>query len=527
MPQQLLQQAQDVPARCGGRAAGKPRHAAEAPLPPPAHPSGSPAAPLPPHLQHAVHKALSDLQAQSLLYPQQCAAAERQSEGAHEEVERCADWLVVLFLGWPLLCSPAPLEPFPTFLNIHYRRTLAALGGTFNYAAAASELEQARRAAKQLLHPPQQGGATAATAAPAAPHVPANSSSDVDDEEALWSHFEAFSSAVTAEVDRRIAAARLHSPPASKRLHPQHPQGRLAEAAQPAGCSSAKPQVVAPGPGTRRPLGSLQQATAVPPAAERKRGRSPHPPPTAVAEPAAAKARGWEQGRQPAAAVGASAALPVSPPSNKRLRPHVAFGTRCDAPRPVGTRRAKPVQLDAEAAPTPPQLPPVHPTEATGKQPRRQEKVHAGGSSVAALTAPVQRTELLRSLAAIFAGGGGGNNRTAGPSCNPDHQPLPTAAVQLGGSSSSEGIGHMQQMLADLTAALQDMRLPPDPQSDAAAASIANDAENGLQAALRQHGVDPAVAQDASSLLQVGLDKMQAGRLYLFLPVAARMLGCQ
>lgn len=60
-----------------------------APPPPPLPPEDARAAPpLPHHLQNAVHRALSDLQAQSLLYPQQCAAAEAQGETAREEAER-------------------------------------------------------------------------------------------------------------------------------------------------------------------------------------------------------------------------------------------------------------------------------------------------------------------------------------------------------------------------------------------------------------------------------------------------------
>lgn len=51
-------------------------------------PPGAPAAPLPPHLQHAVHTALSSLQAQRLLYPQACAAAVQEGESAREEAER-------------------------------------------------------------------------------------------------------------------------------------------------------------------------------------------------------------------------------------------------------------------------------------------------------------------------------------------------------------------------------------------------------------------------------------------------------
>lgn len=48
------------------------------------------AQPLPAHLQNEVHRALSDLQAQRLLYPQQCAAAEAQGQGARQDAKWCA-----------------------------------------------------------------------------------------------------------------------------------------------------------------------------------------------------------------------------------------------------------------------------------------------------------------------------------------------------------------------------------------------------------------------------------------------------
>lgn len=61
--------------------------------PPPAAPqlpaaAARPPPPLPPHLQHAVHQALTDLQAQRLLYPQQCAAAEAEGASARQEAQQ-------------------------------------------------------------------------------------------------------------------------------------------------------------------------------------------------------------------------------------------------------------------------------------------------------------------------------------------------------------------------------------------------------------------------------------------------------
>lgn len=52
--------------------------------------AAAPPLPLPPHLEHAVHQALSDLQASRLLYPQRCAAAEQQGGSERQEAERWA-----------------------------------------------------------------------------------------------------------------------------------------------------------------------------------------------------------------------------------------------------------------------------------------------------------------------------------------------------------------------------------------------------------------------------------------------------
>jgi hypothetical protein len=65
---------------------------------------------LPVHLQAAVHRALSDLQAQRLLYPQQCAAAEELGCCDREQAERWAGHpvaaLTILLMRWPA-CTTA------------------------------------------------------------------------------------------------------------------------------------------------------------------------------------------------------------------------------------------------------------------------------------------------------------------------------------------------------------------------------------------------------------------------------------
>ena len=67
-----------------------------APAPPPLQPPAQ----LPGQLQHAVHTALGDLQAMRLLYPQQCAAAERQGESLRDEAERwVGGWWVGGWVG--------------------------------------------------------------------------------------------------------------------------------------------------------------------------------------------------------------------------------------------------------------------------------------------------------------------------------------------------------------------------------------------------------------------------------------------
>lgn len=118
--------------------------------------ASSQAAGLPPHLQHAVHRALSDLQASRLLYPQQCAAAEAAIGDERPTAERWVPWLrsnCSLFCAYVnplslhvLLRSKPTASPSWTLC----RRVLAALGGSLDYAAARAELEQGRRAAKQL-----------------------------------------------------------------------------------------------------------------------------------------------------------------------------------------------------------------------------------------------------------------------------------------------------------------------------------------------------------------------------------------
>ena len=111
-----------VPVNCaGGASAALPLAAAQHP-PPTA---------LPPYLQHAVHRALSDLQAARLIYPQQCAQAEAAGCDARQEAEG---------------------------------RTLAALGGTFEYASARAELERGRQAIRKLAGHKSGGKGSAAAA---------------------------------------------------------------------------------------------------------------------------------------------------------------------------------------------------------------------------------------------------------------------------------------------------------------------------------------------------------------------------
>lgn len=81
---------QQQPVVAGAAATQRPAPDKMAPAPPQLP------APLPGHLQHAVHKALGDLQAMRLLYPQQCTAAEREGESLQGEAER---WVVPRSLG--------------------------------------------------------------------------------------------------------------------------------------------------------------------------------------------------------------------------------------------------------------------------------------------------------------------------------------------------------------------------------------------------------------------------------------------
>ncbi len=69
-------------------APAKPPPVVSAPQPLAVPATARPPLPLPPDLQHAVHKALSDLQGQRLLYPQQCAAAEAEGASVRQEAEQ-------------------------------------------------------------------------------------------------------------------------------------------------------------------------------------------------------------------------------------------------------------------------------------------------------------------------------------------------------------------------------------------------------------------------------------------------------
>jgi hypothetical protein len=89
MASSAQQQQQTGAGATGPTAAARQLH--QHPSPDPAAPAPPPqpmAAPLPGHLQHAAHKALSDLQAMRLLYPQQCKEAERQGDSARDDAER-------------------------------------------------------------------------------------------------------------------------------------------------------------------------------------------------------------------------------------------------------------------------------------------------------------------------------------------------------------------------------------------------------------------------------------------------------
>jgi hypothetical protein len=321
----------------------------------------------------------------------------------------------------------------------------------------------------------------------------------VDD---LWGSFEAFSAALAAEVDRRIAAARLRPAAAPVR-----------RTRQPAGSTAAREQLLRLE--RRQPLGSLQAeggaqpaaATAAPSAA-RKRERSPRPTQQlgpALAAPASVQGR-CKRGNavMPPAA---PARPPVGSPASKRRRPHVAFGTRCEAPRP---RSQRPVKLEAEQAPSPPQLPPV--------QPAPEGQGRLGGVTAAAAVAGDRadaQPDLLRLLAATFAA----------PACEEPPCGAACAAGQADGAgdfdvtAGSTGASQLQQLLADLTAALNNL---PQLQAD-----LASDGDSGTRPALacqssrarlspvlERHGIQAAAVRDAGSLLQASAGGKQLLRMH-------------
>lgn len=392
-----------------------------------------------------------------------------------------------------------PLQPPLHSSILCHRRTTAALG-PFSYADAQSELDAACQAAKQLsrrrlqLHSRESGGAAAAGGSPdPLPSVHAAAAAATDEEEALWAGFEAFSAAVAAEVDRRIATARLHppAPAAARGDRLKHLQLR-----RPPLHASDAPEAVGKPPATRQPLSSLQQqeaclppaaAAAKPAGAQRKRERSPQalqPLPPAVPSGGRKASRQQAGGKQCAAAQQASAS-----PSSKRPKPHVAFGTRCDVPRPV-PRSSRPVKLEAAGAPTPPQLPPLH-QEAPVKPPVCRHQDAAGLSTAAVAAGPGTTSDLLRTLTAAFGGAASGDEMCAAGAAVPPLL-MSTAEQDAAGSSG------LQRMLADLTSALQGAPAPADAQPQEGQRS-----SGVLPAALLQHGIETSVLRDAGSLLQV------------------------
>lgn len=329
------------------------------------------------------------------------------------------------------------------------------------------------------------GAESPAQPAPVHPAPPAANSGEDD----LWGSFEAFSAAVAAEVDQRIAAARLRPPlgPSSEYPRRQQPQGQ--EPAQP--CREPAPEAASQEQPSRRPLGSLQQVS-VPAGQARKRGRSSHDaPPLAAAEAQDGRPAGQ---RRAAAAPLPVPAPPAGSPACKRQRPHVAFGTRCDAPRT--TRSLKPVRLDAAQAPTPPQLPSAAPAVAD----RQGAKGPAAGSAAAAASG-VPRPDLLRSLGTALAGRDGiPSGKTAGEQASRGAGTAAPAVLL----NSMGGAGQLQQLLGDLTAALHGLQ-----PSSVAEAALSGDAHgSSVHAVLQQQGITAVEAQDASSLLQVCLCRM-------------------
>lgn len=375
----------------------------------------------------------------------------------------------------------------------------AALG-PFSYSHAQSELDAARQAAKQLsrrrlqLHSRESGGAAAAGGSPdPLPAVPAAATAAADEEEDLWAGFEAFSAAVAAEVDRRIATARLHppAPAAARGDRLRHLQQRRL----PLHASDA-PEAAAEPPGTRQPLSSLQQqearlptaAAAKPAGAQRKRERSPQAP---EALPPAAPSGGRKASRQQAGGKQGAAAQPATAsPSSKRPKPHVAFGTRCAAPRPV-PRSSRPIKLEAAGAPTPPQLPPQQ-QEVAAKLPAHGHQDAAGLSAAAVAAGPGSTSDLLRTLTAALGGAASGDERCAAGTAAP---PFLKSTADQGAAGSTE----MQRMLAGLTSALQGAPPPADAQPQQGQRS-----SGVLPAALLQHGIEASVLRDAGALLQVG-----------------------
>jgi hypothetical protein len=330
-----------------------------------------------------------------------------------------------------------------------------------------------------------------------------------EDEEALSDSFESFSASLAEEVDRRIAAARLQlqQPLNQPGVRPQRhslTQQQAWHVAEGAAVSPALPPVA------RQPLGRLQQYGTAARGAARKRDRSPISRSTGAEDHAAVIATPQAQNRaasaQPPTQVHSAAA-----PASKRQKPHLAFGSRCNAPRSAGHRSGKTVRLRVEGAPAPPRLPPAEPAVAA---PAR--KAGAGGpvSAAAAVGSTVPIPDLLRSLGAVFAARGSGTahvelEEADGPLGSGDADAAAAGTTSTATKSAAAASGELASLLSDVTAALQALHQTPHPGSShqggsrSSRGSLTIPGSISLQADLQAHGVGAAEVQDIGRQLQV------------------------
>eukprot|EP00887_Chlorella_sp_A99_P003402 scaffold7.g3402.t1 len=418
--------------------------------------AAQPAAPLPLHLQQAAGDVVERLAVLRKQYPAQCAAAEQQGDEMHENA---------------------------------VRQVQKAVGGNFDYREASKELDAIRvdacaagLAGGSVKRGYAGGAMRRGGAAPLGGVAPALALADWDSPE-LLADLQAFKAALAAEVNRRIISAsraRMARPaPAVLRLAERRARREGRAAGAPGTVLQPADAVTAPAP-----VSAVAGAGAVP--TSQTRQHAPKPVPARPSGEARKREREREraQVRPASPPPGGSKPRQAGAAAGRRLpapSAHVAFGSRCDPPRPP-IKKARGLTAEVPNAHAEPQ----------------QYDADAGEQS------QLEQPDLLRALGMAF-----GRLSAA--------QPGTTAAAaaariprQQGASKpplgTSGGNGPASALLADLTAALQALELAQ--KGTVPQAAPQQGAPGGLRSVLEGSGIAARQVDDLCTQLDLALERM-------------------